>query len=218
MTPCISLVPPCINRPKLDLSHQAYLPLLDDSEINMRFLPPGQLMARELTASKRFTHATASAAIVLLTMSLSVLPGRASENSAMPTNSGVASPIEPKSAIEWLKRGIVQANTNDFEGAIAAFNQAIALKLDYATAYYNRGNAYARTGNARAALVDYSQVILLKPNSAAARYSRGSLLAAVGNKAGAIADFQQAAKLFKQQLNLPWQQKALDNVKQLQQP
>ncbi|XGV99947.1 MAG: tetratricopeptide repeat protein [Leptolyngbya sp. BL-A-14] len=159
-----------------------------------------------------------SAASVLLTVNLLVLPVCASENSAMPTNSGVASPIEPKSATEWLKRGVEQANANNLEGAIASFDRAIALKLDYATAYYNRGTAYARIGNARAALADYSQVILLKPNNAAARYSRGSLRAALGKKEEAIADFQQAAMLFKQQLNRPWEQKALDSVKQLQQP
>ncbi|MBW4470849.1 MAG: tetratricopeptide repeat protein [Stenomitos rutilans HA7619-LM2] len=165
----------------------------------------------------RFLNMTVRIAIALMILGVPVLSACASDNSDIPSTPSAASLLQPKTAYEWVKRGLELAKANDLDGAIASFNQAIALKLDYADAYYNRGTAYAKTGNVRAALADYSQVILLKPNNAAARYSRGSLRTATGNKEGAIADFQQAATLFKQQLNLPWQQKALDNVKQLQQ-
>ncbi len=102
------------------------------------------------------------------------------------------------------------------EGAIAAFDQSIQLKRDYAPAYYNRGTTYANLGNRRSALADYTQVILLKPNNAYVRYNRGLLRAEAGDKQGAIADFQQAVTLFKQQLNGKWQERALNQLKQLQ--
>ena len=124
--------------------------------------------------------------------------------------------LNPQTAKDFNQRGITKAQSGDLEGAIADFSQAIRLKLDYATAYYHRGTAYARTGNARAALADYTQVILLKPNNADVRYSRGSLRVSLGDKQGAIDDFQQAASLYKQQLNLPQQQKALNQLNQLQ--
>lgn len=181
-------------------------------------MPMKLAMMPQRFTSHRIAGITVRAAIVLMLAGFSVLPVCASDNSAMSPTSGTASLLEPKTFSAWVKRGVELTKANDLDGAIAAFNRALALKLDYADAYFYRGTAYAQTGNARAALADFSQVILLKPNNASARYTRGSLRAAVGDRPGAIADFQQAAKLFKQQLNVPWQQKALDNVKALQQP
>ncbi|MBW4695606.1 MAG: tetratricopeptide repeat protein [Lyngbya sp. HA4199-MV5] len=141
-------------------------------------------------------------------------PGLNESTSRPPT--GTILP-EPKTAPDFVRRGIEKTNQKDFEGAIVDFNQALQLKRDYALAYYHRGNAYTKINNIRAAIADYSQVILLKPNNAYVRYDRGILRANTKDTPGAIVDFQQAAALFKQQLNRPWEQKALDNIKQLQQ-
>lgn len=146
---------------------------------------------------------------------LNQAPGLNEPTSRTPT--GTVLP-EPKTAPDFVKRGIEKTKQKDFEGAIVDFNQALQLKLDYALAYYQRGNAYTQINNLRAAIADYSQVILLKPNNAYVRYDRGVLRANTKDTPGAIADFQQAAALFKQQLNRPWEQKALDNIQQLQQP
>jgi len=171
---------------------------------------------RRLTTNDRFTGTTVSAAIALLLIGALILPVRASDNGT-PSNANAALLTEPKTAADWLRRGIEEARKNDLEGAIAAFDQSIQLKRDYALAYYNRGTTYANLGNRRSALADYTQVILLKPNNAYVRYDRGLLRADAGDKQGAIEDFQQAATLFKQQLNVKWHQQALSKVKQLQQ-
>lgn len=177
---------------------------------------------RHLIVKHRFIGSAVRAAIALMVVGVAMLPGCASADSTMPPNSSTASLTDPKTApktaSEWVKRGIEQAKENDLEGAIAAFDQAIQLKRDDALAYYNRGTVYANLGNRRSALADYTQVILLKPNNAYVRYNRGLLRVDARDKDGAIADFQQAAMLFKQQLNLPWQQNALDKVTELQQP
>jgi tetratricopeptide (TPR) repeat protein len=164
--------------------------------------------------SDRFVRATIVLALVSV---VSVLPVQASETGLSP-NPSIALPLEPKSAADWLKRGVENAKKNDLDGAIADFNQAIQLKRDYAAAYFNRGTTYANIGRRQDAIADYTQVILLKPNNAYVRYNRGLLLADAGNKQEAIADFQQAATLFKQQLNNKWQERALNKLKQLQQP
>jgi len=171
---------------------------------------------RALTAKDRFIGKTVSAAIALALVCVPVRSVQASENSGVLPNASIALPLEPKSAADWLRRGIEKARKDDLEGAIAAFDQSIQLKRDYAPAYYNRGTTYANLGNRRSALADYTQVILLKPNNAYVRYNRGLLRAEAGDKQGAIEDFQQAATLFKQQLNGKWQERALNQLKQLQ--
>ena len=165
--------------------------------------------------------------IALLAILAPVLTARAAddrplERSPMPNETAPSSPVvkplaEPKTPTDFVKRGVQKASKKDFEGAIADFNQAIILKRDYAPAYYNRGYAYVKTNNRRAAIADYSQVILLKPNNAYVRYDRGMLRVEAGDKQGAIDDFQQAAALFKRQLNVKWQEQALNQLKQLQQ-
>ena len=169
----------------------------------------------------------ASAAIALLLASAPVLTVHAADDRALgqspvlnetaPSSPAVKPLPEPQTAPDFVKRGAAKASQKDFEGAIADFDQAITLKRDYAPAYYNRGYAYVKTSNRRAAIADYSQVILLKPNNAYVRYERGILRAEAKDQQGAIDDFQQAAQLFKRQLNVKWQQQALNQLKQLQQ-
>ena len=137
-------------------------------------------------------------------------------NETAPSSPAVIPLAEPKTPLDFVKRGVAKSNKKDFEGAIADFDQAIALKRDFAPAYYNRGYVYIKISNRRAAIADYSQVILLKPNNAYVRYDRGVLRVEAGDKQGAIDDFQQAAKLFKRQLNVKWQEQALNQLKQVQ--
>lgn len=144
------------------------------------------------------------------------LPSAVRPQLALPQPTPSATLPDPKTAKEFNQRGTSRVQNGDLDGAIADFSQAVRLKRDYTTAYYNRGTVYASTGNVRAALADYTQVIALKPNNAAVRYSRGLLRANTGDRAGAIADFQQAAALFKQEGNTLFYQKAQDYIKQLQ--
>lgn len=175
-----------------------------------------RLLALPISAS------TIALLVVLAPVTVHAADDRPLERLPMPNESNQSSLAvtllpEPQTAPDFVKRGVEKANQKNFEGAIADFNQAIQLKLDYALAYYNRGNAYAKTNNIRAAIADYSQVILLKPNNAYVRYDRGTLRASTKDKQGAIDDFQQALALFKRQLNVKWQERSLNQLKQLQQ-
>jgi hypothetical protein len=62
-----------------------------------------------------------------------------------------------------------------FDAAVASYDKAIALKPDYAEAYYNRGNALQELKQFDAAVASYDKAIALKPDYAEAYYNRGHL-------------------------------------------
>jgi tetratricopeptide (TPR) repeat protein len=78
------------------------------------------------------------------------------------------------------------------EEALRVLNQAIALKPDYAEAYYNRGKVYAAAQRYAEAMRDYEQAIALKPDCAEAYLSRGNIHAFAGRYAEAMRDYEQA--------------------------
>lgn len=86
-------------------------------------------------------------------------------------------------------QGLLKAKSRDFAGAVAEFNQAIALAPDFAPLYYNRGRAYEDQGNAAAALADYDRALGLNPQYDQAYNNRAGLRLRRGDMAGAIADW-----------------------------
>jgi len=91
----------------------------------------------------------------------------------------------------WLH----QVPIGDNEQAIADYDQAIALKPDYALAYYNRGIAYRQKGDLDHAIADYDQAIALEPDDADAYNNRGVAYDYKGDLDHAIADYDQAIAL-----------------------
>ena len=57
--------------------------------------------------------------------------------------------------------------------AIEDYDEAVALKPDYAEAYNNRGIAYGEKGEHAWAIQDYDEAIALKPDLAGTYYPRG---------------------------------------------
>jgi tetratricopeptide (TPR) repeat protein len=85
----------------------------------------------------------------------------------------------------------------DYQGALADYNQAIALKPDYAEAYAGRGFLkYLHLSDFQGALADYNQAILIKPNYTSAYADRGFLRGNnLNDLQGALADFDKAINL-----------------------
>ena len=82
------------------------------------------------------------------------------------------------------------------EEAIAAYDQAIRLKPDYAEAYSNRGNTKGdHLGRHEDAIADYNQAIYLKPDLAEAYNNRGLVKSELGRHEAAIADYDEAIRL-----------------------
>lgn len=64
-------------------------------------------------------------------------------------------PAIPEQAIQAYADGVGKAWYGDSNGAIADFDRALALKPDYANAFYERGNAYYYNGDLNSALANY---------------------------------------------------------------
>lgn len=68
---------------------------------------------------------------------------------------------------------LVSGMPGDFQGAIAAYTQAIELDPNHFKAYFNRGFAHDKLGQFDKAIFDYSKALLIEPNNAYAFYNRG---------------------------------------------
>ena len=113
------------------------------------------------------------------------------------TNAGCTSPDNNTQldANAYNNQGMAKAAIADFDGAIADFTQALALKPDYAVAFYNRGIAKKARGDIDGAIADYTTAIALKPDYAFTYNNRGNEKALIGDLDGAVADYTKAIAL-----------------------
>jgi DNA-binding CsgD family transcriptional regulator len=81
------------------------------------------------------------------------------EASALPFSVAI-----PQTATHHFFRGIAYHELEDLEGAIANYDQAIALEPNNSAAYYNRGNARRDQKDLEGAIADYDQAIALGPD------------------------------------------------------
>jgi tetratricopeptide (TPR) repeat protein/serine/threonine protein kinase len=103
--------------------------------------------------------------------------------------------LQPDSPGVRVNLGSALCESGDAEGSIAVLQEAIRLKLDYATAYCCRGNAYVQMGQHDKAMADYAEALALQPESAAAWYGRGNVYRKLGQHGKAVADYTRALKL-----------------------
>lgn len=94
-----------------------------------------------------------------------------------------------------LSDGLKQAWQGDLDGAITAFDQAIAVAPDLSVAYLNRGLAYDRQGESDRAIADLDRAVQHAPRSARAYYNRSLLLRKQGDAKRADADERRAIDL-----------------------
>jgi len=92
----------------------------------------------------------------------------------------------------YFYRAYAKYNLGDLQGAIADYNQAIAINPEYEKAYINRGIAKHDIGDSQGAIADSNQAIAINPKNAGAYFNRGSAKRDLGDKQGAIDDYTQA--------------------------
>ncbi|NET30833.1 MAG: tetratricopeptide repeat protein [Cyanothece sp. SIO1E1] len=95
----------------------------------------------------------------------------------------------------FYQQGITKANEKDYEGAIAAFDQALEDNPELIEAYYNRGLAHFNLGNAQGAIADYTRALQLETDHVKVYYARGLAYLVTSNLDAAIADAKQAILL-----------------------
>jgi hypothetical protein len=83
----------------------------------------------------------------------------------------------PDSAKAQYSYGALRAARDDDEGAIAAYDRAIAIFPAYSEAYHNRGNALVRLGRREEAMASYRKCLRLDPGHAGAAYNLHQLQA-----------------------------------------
>jgi tetratricopeptide (TPR) repeat protein len=91
--------------------------------------------------------------------------------------------------------GITLQELGRLDKAEASYNQAIALKSDFAEAHYNLGNTLKELGRLDEAEASYNQTIALKPDFADAHVNLGITLFEKEDDFGALNCFQQSCDL-----------------------
>lgn len=113
-------------------------------------------------------------------------------------NLGISAPkivaTAPK-ADDFFIQGENKYNKGDYQGAIAAYTEAIRLNPKYGDAYNNRGLAHAKLGNHNKAIEDYNQALRINPNNFSVYANRGTARLKLGDSRRAVEDIQEALSL-----------------------
>ncbi|GAA0312468.1 hypothetical protein GCM10009087_23250 [Sphingomonas oligophenolica] len=91
--------------------------------------------------------------------------------------------------------GLSLAWQGDMDGAITAFDQAIALQPRLSIAWLNRGLAWQRKGDLDRAIADLDQAVRYAPDAARGYYHRSLALREHGDRRRAAADEARAVDL-----------------------
>ena len=134
-------------------------------------------------------HRVYRIAIVLLLAAVSGCGGN-----QVPDSSAAAATRDDQAKTE-LEKGDDFYDREDYDAAIACYNQAIRLNPNDVSAYKHRGRAYSKKGEYDKAIEDYTKIIRLKPNDVSAYFWRGGAHKQKGDTRKARADFDKAKAL-----------------------
>lgn len=98
-------------------------------------------------------------------------------------------------ATAFLNRGNAYLNKQDYDRAIADYDQSLRLNPKYIKALGNRGLTYAHKKDYDRAIADYNEVIRLNPKIFAGFYNRANAYANKKDYGRAIADYSEVIRL-----------------------
>jgi RNA polymerase sigma factor (sigma-70 family) len=97
--------------------------------------------------------------------------------------------VAPDDAHSYLRHGRFHLDHQEYDAAIADFDQALQIDPRLAAAHFQRARVHKLKGEYAAALADYDQTLALHPNSLAAHINRGQVHKLIGDCDAAIADY-----------------------------
>lgn len=104
--------------------------------------------------------------------------------------------IKPEArAAAYLARGNVYRRAQQYQRALADYNESLKLDPDSAPALTSRGNAWRGMDNLDKAIADHTAAVAIDPNYAEAFSNRGNCWADKGEYSRAIADYDRAIDL-----------------------
>jgi len=107
---------------------------------------------------------------------------------------------EPRTAYEYVERGMEHANANEFDCALGACSEAIRLDSRLSTGYACRGGVLGSRGDYFKAIKDFDQALNLQPDNGDFYYSRAQVNERLGNTDEALDDLADAVELIKSEL------------------
>src|SRR6476660_859350 len=102
---------------------------------------------------------------------------------------------DPRTAYEFVERGMEHIRANEFDCALGACSEAIRLDSTLATAYACRGGVLANTGESSKALKDLNQALKIQPENGDFYYSRAQVYERLADTDLALADLAKAVEL-----------------------
>jgi tetratricopeptide (TPR) repeat protein len=103
-------------------------------------------------------------------------------------NEAVVSDINSDGSMEYLSQAYVYYRSEDYDRAIAEYDNALHINPNFVEAYTGRGNAYYRSGNYDQAIEDYNEALRINPDFVEAYNNRGNAKRSKGDYDEAIAD------------------------------
>ena len=104
-------------------------------------------------------------------------------------------PIDGRIATHWYEIGRQAINAKRWNEALNAYNKAIEVNPNDASAYNNRGLAYHNLDKRNMAIADYDKAIELNPEYGDAFNNRGKTIAGLGDYKQAILNYDRAIEL-----------------------
>jgi tetratricopeptide (TPR) repeat protein len=102
---------------------------------------------------------------------------------------------DPQTAAELVKQGEDRLASNEYDQALADFNDAIKLNPEYAPAYASRARAWAKKHYRDREIADYTAAINRDPNNPSYRVARAESWSAQGMHKHAMADFEDVLRM-----------------------
>jgi Tfp pilus assembly protein PilF len=106
---------------------------------------------------------------------------------------------EPRTAYEYVERGVEHIHANEFDCALQACSEALRLDSRLPTAYACRGGVLINQGEFLNAQKDFDQALSLQPENGDFYYSRAQVHDRMGHIDLALADLARAVELIKSQ-------------------